>query len=302
VAGHLTKPVKQSDLFDAIVRALNLSSIRTKSGAGSTAPTAGPPPALPKLKILLAEDNFVNQQVAVRLLKRLGQDVTVAASGTEVLALLAGQRFDLVLMDVQMPDMDGFEATTRIREKENVHEHLPIIAMTAHAMKGDREHCLQAGMDDYVSKPIKAEELYSALARLFGKGAEMTGVSAQVAATPMIPPPLDPQTIDHLRQLAQAGDPAVLQEVFQAYLRDGRKYIAAIHQAVEAGDAKKLKQAAHALKGSSATIGAQGVAQIGQKLEEMGRTGVFLGAEGWLQQLDQEFSRVGAEIDRLAQT
>jgi len=158
VAAYLTKPVRQGELLDAILTALG------------TRPIKDAPPVLVTrhslrenshhLRILLVEDNAVNQVVVVRLLEKRGHTVAVAGNGKEALAALEKQSFDLVLMDIQMPEMDGFEATAAIRKIEQTSgNHLPVIAMTAHAMVGDRERCLEAGMDDYIAKPIRSEEL-----------------------------------------------------------------------------------------------------------------------------------------------
>jgi len=162
VGAYLTKPVIQAELLDAIVRVLG-------AGGSQAAPTAlvthhSLREEKRRIRVLLAEDNAVNQKLAARLLEKRGYSVTVTANGSEALAALEKANFDLVLMDVQMPEMDGFEATAAIREREKTSGgHLTIIAMTAHAMQGDREQCLAAGMDGYISKPIKAEELYQLL-------------------------------------------------------------------------------------------------------------------------------------------
>jgi len=168
VAAYLTKPVGQDELMQAILNALpgrprpeipaavvTRHSLREKSH---------------QLRILLAEDNAVNQKLAVRLLEKRGHTVAVAGNGKEAVAALQAETFDLVLMDVQMPEMDGFQATAAIRELEKASgNHLPVIAMTAHAMVGDRERCLAAGMDDYLTKPIRLEELNNLLARYSAK-------------------------------------------------------------------------------------------------------------------------------------
>jgi two-component system sensor histidine kinase/response regulator len=164
VAAYLTKPVSQSELFEAISRVLGTSGSQPDSAALVTRQTV--PKGTKKLRVLLAEDNAVNQKVASRLLEKQGHHVTVAPDGREALAALDRENFDAVLMDVQMPEMDGFEATAAIRARErDTGRHLPIIAMTAHAMQGDRERCLAAGMDSYISKPIKARELIELLER-----------------------------------------------------------------------------------------------------------------------------------------
>jgi CheY-like chemotaxis protein len=163
----LTKPVGRAELFEAIVRAL--------AAPAAQAMAAAPPPSAPalqeskKLLILLAEDNAVNQKLAARLLEKQGHRVIVAGNGLEALAALDQEKFDIVFMDVQMPEMDGFEATAAIRAREQrTGGRQLVIAMTAHAMQGDRERCLQAGMDDYIAKPFSGRELSDLLARFSG--------------------------------------------------------------------------------------------------------------------------------------
>jgi CheY-like chemotaxis protein len=158
VAAYLTKPVGQEELLDAILNALEPAATQQISSGLITRHSLRE--SSTQLNILLAEDNAVNQALAVRLLQKRGHSVTVAANGKEALAALENKSFDVILMDVQMPEMDGFAATAAIRENEKISgAHLPIIAMTAHAMVGDRDRCLQAGMDDYISKPIRPEQL-----------------------------------------------------------------------------------------------------------------------------------------------
>jgi CheY-like chemotaxis protein len=162
IDAHLMKPIKQSELFDAIGMALGISTPEDHAAAVPR----GTEPISP-LRILLAEDSLVNQKLALGLLGKQGHAVTVATTGKEAVRLWESQDFDVILMDVQMPEMDGMEATAVIRAQEvRTGSHIPIIAMTAHAMKGDRELCLAAGMDDYVSKPIRAEQLLDALRRV----------------------------------------------------------------------------------------------------------------------------------------
>lgn len=169
IATYLLKPVKQSELFDAIVMALGVNTVEEE-----TPSAAAPPPSRAgrPWRVLLAEDSLVNQKLAVGLLEKHGHQVTVANHGREAVAALESQDFDLVLMDVQMPEMDGYEATAAIRAREReTGRHTPIIAMTAHAMKGDRERCLEAGMDAYVAKPIRAQQVFETIAQVLGRGA-----------------------------------------------------------------------------------------------------------------------------------
>ena len=161
------KPVKQSELFDAIGMSLGLASL----AAGAEASVLRQPSVeLPPLRILLAEDSLVNQKLALGLLGKHGHSVVVANNGKEAVVALASGEYDVVLMDVEMPEMDGLEATAVVRTGERqTGKHVPIIAMTAHAMKGDRERCLEAGMDDYVSKPIRAQQLFAVLKSVLGQ-------------------------------------------------------------------------------------------------------------------------------------
>jgi CheY-like chemotaxis protein len=162
IAAYLIKPIVQSQLFDAILDILSTKAQQARQAPLVTRHSLRE--ACPNLRVLLAEDNVVNQVLATRLLEKHGHSVVVASNGREVLEELEKQKFDLVVMDVSMPEMDGFEATAAIREKEGVTgSHIPIIAMTAHAMKGDRERCLAVGMDAYISKPIQPSELYRAI-------------------------------------------------------------------------------------------------------------------------------------------
>jgi len=161
VAAHLMKPVKQSELLGIIEMSLGGATAATEEAELSP---GQPERELPPLRVLLAEDSFVNQKLAIGLLEKHGHSIIVANNGKEAIAALSSQQFDVVLMDLEMPEMDGLETTAVIRVKEQqTGEHIPIIAMTAHAMKGDRERCLEAGMDDYVSKPIRAQQLFETL-------------------------------------------------------------------------------------------------------------------------------------------
>jgi CheY-like chemotaxis protein len=165
VAAHLMKPVTQSELFDAITLSLGLSTADKKvAGKSSQMPVP-----LEPLRILVAEDSLVNQKLAVGLLEKYGHSVTIANNGKEAVRAVTSRQFDIILMDVEMPEMDGLEATAAIRTwEESRGQHVPIIAMTAHAMKSHREMCLEAGMDDYVSKPIRVQELFTKLRKARG--------------------------------------------------------------------------------------------------------------------------------------
>jgi CheY-like chemotaxis protein len=171
IAAYLTKPVGQSELLDAVSRALH-----PHDGDGGPAREPEAVPGARMLSILLAEDNAVNQRLVARLLEKRGHTVEIASNGREVVEKSWRQNFDVVLMDVQMPELNGFDATRAIREREKrLGVRVPIIALTAHALNGDRERCLEAGMDDFVTKPIEPSELFAALERVASCGAGVTG-------------------------------------------------------------------------------------------------------------------------------
>jgi signal transduction histidine kinase/CheY-like chemotaxis protein len=231
IAAYLTKPVKQSSLLDAITTVLG-----TTEPAGAMAPLVTQhslKESLHALKILLAEDNAVNCKIATRMLEKQGHIVVSAENGREALAALKAQGehpFDLILMDVQMPELDGFKATALIREQEQASEgHIPIIALTAHAMKGDREACLQAGMDDYVAKPLKKKELFAAIEKVVGSQPETVKVKMDRDG--------DKGAVFNPKQLLASvdGDRALLQEVIDLFLEDVPKNLAEIQDAIDKG-------------------------------------------------------------------
>jgi PAS domain S-box-containing protein len=265
IAAYLTKPVRQSDLFDSISRVVEgvLASRVDVRLSEAGAERAGRP-----LAILLAEDNVVNQRVAVGLLTRRGHQVTVAANGLEALAALAKQPFDVILMDVQMPEMGGLEAAAAIRAGERgTARHVQIVAMTAHAMTGDRERCLAAGMDGYLSKPIDPAVLFAAI-----EGG--TGMADRAPA------------VERASLLARmGGDEELLRDVVQLFLTDCPERLAAIRSAIDAGDPARLRGEAHTLKGAAANLSAAGLADAARTLEEIGSSRMLTGAEAAWQKL-----------------
>jgi len=281
IAAYLIKPVRQSELVDAILSLLGQASreraeVITRHSLRE---------ARRKLRILLAEDNLVNQTLVVRLLGKAGHNVVVAGTGKEALATLAKAgpgAFDLVLMDVQMPEMDGFEATAVIRKKEEVTgTHLPIIAMTAHAMKGDRERCLAAGMDDYLSKPVKREELLDAIER---HSYESPVPEKERLAR-------KPPALDRAAVLARLdGDEELLAELAGLFIQESPKLLAAIQQAIERADPKGLERAAHALKGSVGNFAVPTAVKAAQTLENMGHEGNLAAADAAYAVLQQEIA------------
>jgi len=267
IARYLTKPVKQSELFDAIINALHGEpEAAAPAAAGSARTQTGL-----SLKILLAEDNAVNQRLATRLLEKMGHAVKVVGNGREAVAALDGDEFDMVLMDVQMPEMDGWTAATAIRAKEVPSgKRVPIIAMTAHAMKGDRELCLAAGMDDYVPKPIQARELQAAVERYSTPKTMSTSPHHLPKPPPQSVRPVGP--LDHTCALQYVGgDPALLQELVGLFLKDYPRLLQGIRDAVLTSDAKKLWMNAHTLRGAIGHFGASEAAELADMLQVLGQ-------------------------------
>ncbi|MHB8655160.1 MAG: response regulator [Terriglobia bacterium] len=288
IAAYLTKPIRQSDLLEAILTAL-----------GKRSHEAGQPVLVTRhslresrrtYRILLAEDNTVNQALATRLLEKRGHTVVVANNGREAMAALEMadfQGFDLVLMDIQMPDMDGFEATAAIRENEKSSgKHLPIIALTAHAVKGDQERCLAAGMDGYISKPVHAEELYAAI-----EEALLTGPQAPERPPARQQPAeiIQDSKFDSAAILAGFdGDAGLMGEIAEMFLKDCPKLMEEIRAAIAQADAGKLEHAAHSLKGSVGNFGLRGAYETLLRLEAMGRADDLAQAEDGFRTLEEQ--------------
>jgi two-component system sensor histidine kinase/response regulator len=269
-AAALTKPVRQSHLFHTLVEVLGLSgSPPTPPSRENVAPQEAPLPFA--LRILLVEDSAINQKVALRMLARWGCRADVAANGQEALDALACLPYDLVLMDMQMPEMDGFGATAEIRRQEaGTGRHLPIIAMTAHSMEGDRERCLAAGMDDYLAKPVQPAALRAILKR-WGK----SSAESQAAAPParrQRKSGLPVMRWEHLRAMCD-GEVEEETELLHDFLMSAASLLAEIHAAAASANARALEQKAHALKGSCRTLGAEALAAACLALEQVGRTG-----------------------------
>jgi CheY-like chemotaxis protein/HPt (histidine-containing phosphotransfer) domain-containing protein len=254
-----------------------------------------------RARVLVAEDNQVNQKVAVRMLERLGYRADVAADGLEALESLSRIPYAAVLMDVQMPEMDGHEATTEIRRREaGLARRTPIIAMTANAMQGDRERALAAGMDDYVSKPVKPEELEAALERWIPQE-EKESASMSVAevegssVTPEVTEdPLERAAIDNLLELGGSG---LLSELAETFSGDTRSALSALREAAAASEARSVESIAHSLKGSSGSMGAQRMSAICAELQDVGASGDLPSVPGLLERLEEEFGRVRAALE-----
>jgi PAS domain S-box-containing protein len=324
IAACLMKPVKQSRLYDALVTALS-GRAPTKQYVGAKPGAPGTRPALPmpSARILLAEDNVINQQVALGQLRQLGYTADVANNGREVLEALQRASYDIIFMDCQMPEMDGYEATQAIRRREREQAaflpsrpSLHIIAMTANAMRGDREKCLAAGMNDYVSKPVEEEELQAALLRWVPPaaqpaaatvtpptvGAAPVSAPAEVAPKPAVaaPPPAPPAPAAEeappvdLRRLSKVclDNPQRVREMIALYMSQGDELVRNLEAAVQAGSAKPVEQIAHKLCGSSSSCGMTAIVAPLRELERQGR-------EGDLTEAGPAFARAKEQYERI---
>ena len=307
IDAYLTKPVRQSQLYDCL---------RTVMGPpGPVEPTATPEAhrlitahalkeaeARSRTRILVVEDNEVNQMVAVRMLEKLGYRCDVAANGMEAVEGQTRAPYDVILMDCQMPEMDGYEASQAIREREALlGVHTPIIAMTANAMQGDREKCLAAGMDDYISKPVSHPDLEAMLGRWMSESPQAaSGGSAGpvVVRQPDASRPIDTSVLDYFREEGEKGATGFLADLIGQFLREAPGRIERLRRALTDVDAGALRLEAHSLKGCAGTIGANQLASICALLETQSAAGpVGGGADQTLLRLDAEFARVREALE-----
>jgi PAS domain S-box-containing protein len=306
-AAFLHKPIKPSQLYNALLSLFaeqeQAGAMRKPSGATGGQFDAGFSQRLP-LRILLAEDNTVNQKVALRLLEGMGYRADVVANGLEVLEALQRQSYDVILMDVQMPEMDGLEASRAIHEGCPAEQRPRIIAMTANAMQGDREECLAAGMDDYLTKPIQIKALQEAVERV-GLWARvhrrLTSPLSPVKTAPLtleaeeqaeLDPALDPTVLVELRQFQGEGELDIMQELAEAFQFETPPLLETLRQAVAEGQPEQLRRAAHNLKGSSNNLGARTMAALSAELETLGKNGTVAGAAELVTRLEQEYQHV----------
>ncbi len=270
ITGQLTKPVRQAQLYDAILVAVGGRPQRTSRGAPGSALThslSG--------HVLLVEDNVVNQAVGTGMLESIGLNVSVVGNGFEAIAQAREYRFDAILMDCQMPLLDGFEATRKVRQFE-AELNLPrtkIVAVTANALKGDLERCLEAGMDEYLSKPFTKAQLHAVLAMCMP--VHVTNIAAD-DAPPIRPtvgaaPAIDRSIINLLASMQEPGSPDIVERVVKLYLESSRELKKALRQAIDTADSVLLRETSHSLKSSSANIGATQIANLCATLEVMGR-------------------------------
>jgi CheY-like chemotaxis protein/HPt (histidine-containing phosphotransfer) domain-containing protein len=303
-AAFLLKPIKASHLYNVLVGifgteedvapVLQLADERHfDASMGQRHP----------LRILLAEDNLFNQKLAIRLLERMGYRADVAANGIEVLRSLRRQPYDVILMDVQMPEMDGLEASRAIWGEWPAERRPRMIAMTANVMPEDRQECLAAGMDDFIAKPIRVGELVAALSRSrplasatlpVAVSAPDQGTMGSDGSSSL----LDTAALDRLREIA-GGDAGFLQEMFETFLTDAPGMLAEMRQSLARGDAATLRRVAHSLKSNSADFGAQALSDLCRELEMMGKAGILDGVAEKLASAEAEWAQVRAALETL---
>jgi PAS domain S-box-containing protein len=277
LSASLSKPVKQSELFDLIVSLMSQAAPRVAD--------LRKPPGRKRARkhaphVLVAEDNEVNQLVASRTFEKLGYQVTLVANGREAVSAVENGRFDLVAMDVQMPLMDGLAATAAIRKyEEKSGTHIPIVAMTAHAMKGDRERCLAAGMDGYVSKPIRTRELEAVISQVLGTK----------------PGVIDPEAL----LTGLDGNRSLLRQMAHLFLLDLPKQLSGIKYAFKTGDREALAKAAHAMKGSVGNFGARKAVEALERIEARAKSGAIADADQDLAPLESELTLLRKDLEKL---
>jgi two-component system sensor histidine kinase/response regulator len=294
---YMTKPVVQSELLNVILEMVGQPVIEEIL---ATAPASSSAEQQTVLRVLLVEDGAVNQKVAVGLLNAQGHHVVVANNGREAVAAFEHSPFDVILMDLQMPVMDGFQATAMIRESELQRgTHIPIIAMTAAAMKGDRERCLASGMDGYVSKPVRPAALYSALARVVPATVNSEPAKSAAARTASNPAPSSAGDVIDLKVAAERipGGEAGLREMASLLLEETSRIINEIQLALQKSDAVSVQRGAHTLKSSASVFGAEDVVQAAQRLELIGRSGKLDEAATAFQDLQQHVDRLTAALN-----
>ncbi len=291
ISAYLSKPVRQAELREAILRVLGRPAQQSETSPLVTRHTLKE--ARRHLRVLLADDNAINRELTVRILTKRGHSVSVVPNGKLAVQAHAAQNFDVVLMDLQMPEMDGFEATAAIRRMEQSSgSHVPIVAMTAHAMKSDRERCLSMGMNGYISKPIQAQELIELTESFTGDGGPIDMDNEP-----------ESRVVDWETALGRlGGDEELINDLAKLFLEESPRMLSAVQQAVERKSAVELQRAAHSMKGSVATFSAQPAFEAALKLERLARAGELGGAADAFDTLKVEVGRLRTALESLNAT
>ncbi len=298
ISAWLKKPIRQLDLQSCLEAVL---ASTTESSAMPAVDAVGVPDKI-QAHVLLVEDHPVNQLVAQKMLEALGCTVTLAANGHEAIAARWRHPVDVILMDCQMPEMDGYTASRELRQRERATKapRLPIVALTANALEGDRERCLDAGMDDYLTKPFRRDTLRAMLARWIGDSQSAATAQKQEIdmSTNQEPPAVDTEALDAIRALANESAPDLLAQVVHLYLEAGPRLLDSLRSGMATGDKDAVRAAAHTLKSSSANVGASRLAELCKQLEHASRTGTFTPQTPSFDDVRAEYSRVEIELKR----
>lgn len=311
VVDVVSKPVCKSQLFNSLINVICGGSLISSDAQCGDARSGETREETRSLRILVAEDNLVNQEVISQMLSNLGHSADVVADGREAVDAACHGDYDVVFMDCQMPEMDGFAATRGIRECETTDAHIPIIAMTANAMQGDRERCLDAGMDDYVPKPVDPVLLAETLNRWApadagGQVGDGNGLDTGYSDSEVVEytendsddddshstGDLDIQILEGLRRRQKDGKPDFVTRLIDLYVDQTSAYLQSIRTAVSNTDSEELERIAHAIKGSSANVGARGMARIAETLQQIGRAGRLDDSDRLVDDLEDEFESV----------
>ncbi len=310
VSNFIFKPFRQAQCLETLARVFDTTPAESRRTAPPTSAFDGDLAARHPLRVLMADDNVVNQKVGTKMLQKLGYESDVASNGAEVLKLLEGTPYDVVFMDVQMPEMDGFEATRQIIQRYDVERRPTIIAMTGNALEGDREKCLAAGMDDYIAKPVRIAELQEALERA-GK-ARTQRAPAPVAPPEEEPPPatakpssdepppedlIDTAVIEELHEMTSKDGTPLLYELIDLFMQNAPKHIAQIKAATS--NPTKLVFAAHVFRGMSLNLGASKLGEVCQEIETIANSGKTDGLDTLIPQMDRLFEQTLTEFTRL---
>ncbi len=314
-SAYLVKPVRHDDLMQAIATAwtgrkqegmsrlitrhtLKEDAVRTKRKRHESQADSQI-----RARVLLAEDNQVNQQVAKRMLEKLGCRVDVVGNGLEALKMIRKFPYDIVFMDCQMPEMDGYEATRNLRTEEK-ETHLPVVAITANVLEGDREKCLAAGMDDYVGKPVRKEALQAALEKWVMQGESMPDHRTNEPEPEELNgrPVLNEDRLESLKEFSDDDDGSFIVSLFETFIVNTEPRLERIRTAVENNDHETMAREAHGIKGSSSNLGADRVAMVSRELERLGKAGEMKGCNELLKRLEIEFRKVREEFQNRFQS
>jgi two-component system sensor histidine kinase/response regulator len=296
-AAYLTKPVKSAQLRDCLALAIGSKSPVSGTSSRSIITRHSVVEAKKhKIRILLAEDNFTNQKVALHILDKIGYRAEAVANGQDVLSALERNSYDLILMDVQMPELDGFETTMAIRRKEKeTGQHIPIIAMTAHAMKGDRERCMEAGMDDYISKPVQPKEVIAAIER------QLRETPAATSEGPRVKILKGKEVFDKKSLLSRlGGDEQIFKEIVEAFLEDAPLQMEKLKRALEEGNSGEMERQAHLLKGAAMNMGGKEMQTVAWKMEVAAKDGDLSRVRSLAEELVSAFERLKEALSELS--